>query len=77
MRTKKVVLSTGEDAELYELQLSWQKLGLTYTLTGYGKRIPTTWMIYYQGKHRRVYATCFSNAASCWVLVNGHPIYLN
>jgi hypothetical protein len=54
--------------------LGWQKMGLTYTATGYGSKIPTTQMILLCGKWRRVYCTQYSNAGSCWVIFNGKKI---
>src|SRR5436305_997122 len=42
----------------------WMELGLTQTASGYGKRLNSGWMIHYNGRLYRVYATCFSNVAS-------------
>lgn len=50
-----------------EIPLWWQQRGLSYTATGYGSRIPTVYMVQWQGRWRRVYAACFGNAASTYI----------
>lgn len=47
--------------------LWWQERGLSYTATGYGKRIPTQWLVKYNGKMRRVYCCIFSNIGTCYI----------
>ena len=42
-------------------------LGISYTATGYGKRIPTEVMIKWLGKWRRVYCCVFSNIGTCYI----------
>ena len=34
------------------------------TVSGYGKDMPTDTQIFFKGRWRRVYATCYSNAAA-------------
>lgn len=41
--------------------------GLSWTASGYGARIPTVYMVQVQGKWRRVYAICYSNAGTCFI----------
>lgn len=41
------------------------------TLTGYGKDMPTDTQVFFEGRWRRVYATCYSNAAACHINYNG------
>jgi hypothetical protein len=53
--------------EVKESPMLHHKLGLQYTATGYGARIPTTQMIHYCGKWRRVYCAIFSNAGTCYI----------
>jgi hypothetical protein len=53
--------------ETVERPLWWQEKGLSYTATGYGKRIPTQHMVRYNGKWRRVYCCVFSNAGTCYI----------
>lgn len=53
------------DAKVNELP--WQKLGLQFTATGYGMRIPTRYMVRLHGKWRRVYCCQVSNAGTCYI----------
>jgi len=55
------------DLEWKEVLLPWQKLGLSYTTTGYGRRIPTTKMVRLNGRWRRIYCCCYSNSGTCYV----------
>lgn len=43
------------------------KLGLSYTVTGYGKRIPTEYMIRFNDKWRRVYCVIYSNIGTLYI----------
>ena len=49
--------------------LWWQAQGLSFTATGYGRRIPTSRMIQLPGspRWRRVYVCCYSNAGTAYV----------
>lgn len=47
--------------------LWWQAAGRSFTATGYGRRIPTRWIVRYNGRDRRVYACCYSNAATYYI----------
>ncbi|MFU3805811.1 hypothetical protein ACM7G9_09110 [Pseudomonas aeruginosa] len=38
--------------------------------TGYGKDLPTPYLIDWEGRRRRVYAVCFSNVASFYIRTN-------
>jgi hypothetical protein len=55
------------ELESKESPLWWQDKGLTYTATGYGKRIPTRYMVRYNGKWRRVYCAIYSNIGTCYI----------
>ena len=48
--------------------------------TGYGSKIPTDRMLIFNNdplkRKRRVYAICFSNCASHYVIVKGEKLYL-
>lgn len=48
------------------------------SMTGYGMKIPTNIRVYLpHSEHAfRVYATCFSNAASYWVKTRGQKVFL-
>lgn len=41
--------------------------GRSYTATGYGKRIPTQHMVFFNGRWRRVYVCCFSNSGTAYI----------
>ncbi len=56
--------------------LPWQAAGLTYTATGYGVRIPTTRMLYWRGRWRRVYTNIFSNVGTCYIGRNPRSGYI-
>ena len=64
----------GQSVPVWYNPLAWQKLGLQYSATGYGGRIPTEYMINYNGKWRRVYVHIYSNIGTCyilpWIVVN-------
>lgn len=55
------------ELESKEAPLWWQTRGLYYTATGYGRRIPTTQMVKYNGRWRRVYCCIFSNIGTCYI----------
>lgn len=60
--------------------LWWQKKGLTYTATGYGKKIPTPYMIRYGYPSpiwRRVYCRIFSNSGTLYVVIKGQEVIVN
>lgn len=49
--------------------LWWHKQGLSFTRSGYGRRIPTERMVQIPGspRWRRVYCCCYSNSGTCYV----------
>ena len=57
------------DLENKVCMLWWQEKGLSYTRSGYGRKIPTSRMVKLPGsdKWRRVYCCIFSNAGTCYV----------
>ena len=44
---------------------------------GYGRKIPTRYMVIDGTIKRRVYAYCISNSASFYVLTNGRRVWLH
>jgi len=44
---------------------------------GYGGKIPTRHWVRYAGRARRVYAACYSNVASVYVVVDGEHVVLD
>lgn len=53
--------------ETKDAPLWWHKQGLSYTASGYGKRIPSRTMVRFNGKWRRVYVCCFSNSGTAYI----------
>lgn len=60
--------------ELKESYLWWQKRGLMYTSTGFGRKIPTTYMVKYEGRWYRVYCCIYSNSGVCYIVSKGKPL---
>ena len=58
-----------EDLESKEDLLWWQKKGLMYTSTGYGRKIPTDKKVRLPNEKiwRRVYCCIYSNVGTCYV----------
>jgi hypothetical protein len=52
--------------------------GRSYTASGYGKRIPTPHMVFFNGKWRRVYMCQYSNSGTAyignWIIGRGAEI---
>lgn len=40
---------------------------LSYTASGYGRRIPTERVVYFRNRWRRVYVCIFSNIGTCYI----------
>jgi len=59
-------------------QLWWQKQGLQQTTTGYGRKLTTQYVLAVPDSPRpyRVYAICFSNCASHYILRKGKMLFL-
>ena len=47
--------------------LWWQKQGLMFTASGYGRRIPTEYMVRWGTKWRRVYCCICSNIGTLYI----------
>lgn len=65
------------DHHTYEHRLSEPRTAYGRNASGYGSRIATSHLVRLDGAGpwRRVYATCWSNAASLWVSVSGKRLY--
>lgn len=50
--------------------------GKRRTLTGYDKNLPTDVQVFFAGRWRRVYSTCYSNAASMHINYNGGKVHV-
>jgi hypothetical protein len=57
------------DLEHKAAPLWWHKQGLSFTASGYGRKIPTVHMVKLPGspRWRRVYCCIYSNAGTCYV----------
>jgi hypothetical protein len=53
--------------------LPWQVSGLTYTASGYGRKIPTSRMVQLADnpKWYRVYCCIYSNIGTCYIVRKG------
>jgi hypothetical protein len=47
------------------------ELGLQYTATGYGNKLPTIYMVKYNNRWRRVYSICYSNVSTEYIIIDG------
>lgn len=45
--------------------------------TGYGAKIKTDYCVKMRNRLYRVYATCYSNCASLWILAGGKTLHLS
>lgn len=61
----------GTTATRHRKPLRWQLQGLQYTATGYGRKIPTEWVIRYNGKNYRLYCCTYSNVGTTYIIVGG------
>lgn len=55
------------EVESKEAPMRHHKLGLSFTASGYGMRIPTTKMVKFNGRWRRVYFRIFSNSGTLFI----------
>jgi hypothetical protein len=57
--------------------LKFQRMGLRYTASGYGSKIPSERVVKLpDGRVRRVYITCYSNNQSAWIILKGKKIFI-
>lgn len=57
----------GVSVPTRETPLWWQTRGLSFTASGYGRRIPTRYMVRVRGRWRRVYCCVYSNSGTCYI----------
>ena len=63
--------------------LSAVKRVTTYTprsgqnTSGYGSKLPTCYMLHIGNRWRRVYAICWSNVSTCYIIKNGERIVID
>ena len=63
--------------DLIDNPLWFHVQGLQETASGYGKKLTTRYMIHYNGKKRRIYCACFSNAGTCYIIDNGEWLVID
>jgi hypothetical protein len=63
-----------QECEWKVAPLWWQEKGLQYTATGYGSRIPSSYMVKYNGRWRRVYVCIYGNAGTAYIGPSKAPI---
>ncbi len=56
--------------------LWWHKAGLQQTASGYGRKLTTVHKILYQKRLYRVYAICYSNVASLYIIVKNEKLFI-
>lgn len=64
------------DIPLIDAPLPHHIMGLQYTASGYGAKIPTRYKVRFNNRLYRVYATCYGNASSTWIKANGCQLWL-
>ena len=47
--------------------LWWHLRGLSFTASGYGRRIPTSRVVRWNGRWRRVYVAVYGNAGTAYI----------
>lgn len=47
------------------------------TASGYGSKLPTSYMLRVGNRWRRVYAICWSNVSTCYIIKKGEKIVVN
>lgn len=65
------------NANGFETKISllwWQKQGLSFTASGYGRKIPTRWMIKFGKRWYRIYCTIYSNVGCLFICHKGREI---
>jgi hypothetical protein len=63
-----------KNVEVKESYLWWQERQLMYTATGYGARIPTTYMVKVNNRWLRVYCRIYSNSGTFYIESNRKPV---
>ena len=63
--TKDTFYSVSVDVK--RVPMRHHTLGLSFTATGYGTRIPTEYMVKFNDKWRRVYCRIFSNSGTMYI----------
>jgi hypothetical protein len=82
METKKVLFDLSgtldrkeepEEITAYHKPLDKPKT----TASGYGKKLPTPWVIYRNNRKQRVYCDIYSNIGNSYVIINGQKVSID
>lgn len=66
-----------EPYEVIDRPLWWHTAGRQQTASGYGRKLTSARCVRLpDGRVRRIYITCFSNAGSAWITLAGKTLYL-
>lgn len=60
-----------------DLLIADQSSNYRSPITGYGNKLQTRYKLKHKNKLKRVYAICYSNVASHYILENGNKLFLN
>lgn len=58
-------------------ELPWQAAGLQFTASGYGRRIPTRYVVRWGSRWRRVYCCRVSNAGTLYIGRLADAVYVS
>jgi len=62
--------------ETFDNPTWWQLKGLSYTATGYGNKIPTSYMVKHHNRMKRVYCRIYSNIGTLYIMFKGKNVIL-
>lgn len=78
--TAYIKISSEKRVEITEIrvkELWWQKRGLFFTATGYGNKIPSIYMLKYQGRWYRIYIRIYSNSGTSYIVSKGTELIVD
>jgi len=68
----------AEPYELIDRPLWWHKQGLQQTASGYGAALTSSRCVKLpDGRSRRVYITCYGNAGTAWIKLDGRKLIVS
>lgn len=66
-----------ESVPVFYCPLALQLSGRQYTASGYGAKIPTAYMVKFEGRMYRVFCRIYSNAGTRFIVFRGERIIVN
>lgn len=66
----------GEELPAKIDELEWQSTGKSYTVSGYGIKIPTPYKVLHKNRWKRVYCRIFSNIGSLYIMCRSRKIFI-